>query len=211
MTGSRIHAIPTSWNGINFRSRLEAKHAIFMHALGWRFDYEAIDLESFRIPDFLMDFRHPTLLECKPAATIAEVTDYRRALVTKAADWLCADAELELRNRDADARESAGDLARIDELVEFIASVRDDVDNSSVPGRRALVVGSRLFIEQQPDCVSIDGEHKFARGEDHVGLVDATGWCLVCGRSDEHQLLRSADVLAVWIDAGNRAMWKPPA
>jgi hypothetical protein len=207
---TRIAAIPTAWGGQNYRSRLEAKYAVFMTALSWRFDYEAVDLETFRIPDFLMDFRHPTLIECKPAVTVVELNDYRHALIGKAADWLCADAERELRELDA-APDAHGDLARVDALLQHIDTVRETHNNSYVPGRRALVVGSRLFIEQQPDCVSIDGEHRFADGGDHVGLVDATGWCLVCGRTDrEHRLMRSADLLAIWIGAGNKAQWRPP-
>ena len=48
-------AIPTMYRGIRMRSRLEAKWAYFMDGLGWKWEYEPIDLNGW-IPDFL-DFR----------------------------------------------------------------------------------------------------------------------------------------------------------
>ena len=56
--------IPTSWNGITYRSRLEAKWAILMHRIGWRAEYEAID-GSYYIPDFIIQGANPIGLEIK--------------------------------------------------------------------------------------------------------------------------------------------------
>lgn len=46
-------AIPTRYNDINFRSRLEAKWACFFDLLEWRYEYEPIDLQGY-IPDFVL-------------------------------------------------------------------------------------------------------------------------------------------------------------
>ena len=45
-----IPAIPTTYAGVNFRSRLEAKWAAFFDIVAWQWDYDGnhhIDRESF--------------------------------------------------------------------------------------------------------------------------------------------------------------------
>ena len=66
--GSAIKAIQTTYNGIRFRSRTEARWAVFMDAAGIPYAYEA---EGFYFQDgttYLPDFWLPdqrTFLECK--------------------------------------------------------------------------------------------------------------------------------------------------
>jgi hypothetical protein len=62
--------IPTEWRGIVFRSRLEARWALFMDELGLPYVYEqeAYDLPSRRyLPDFYVP-RLSAFVEIKPAA-----------------------------------------------------------------------------------------------------------------------------------------------
>jgi hypothetical protein len=54
--GERIMAYtmvahPTEYNGVRFRSRLEARWAAFFDILGWRWDYEPYDFHGW-VPDF---------------------------------------------------------------------------------------------------------------------------------------------------------------
>lgn len=44
-------AIPTLYNGVQFRSRLEARWAAFFDLCHWKWEYEPIDLNGW-IPDF---------------------------------------------------------------------------------------------------------------------------------------------------------------
>lgn len=60
-----IKAIPTDYRGVHFRSRLEAKWAAFFDLVGWRWEYEPIDLDGY-IPDFILPFYEPMLVEVKP-------------------------------------------------------------------------------------------------------------------------------------------------
>ena len=60
-----IHAIPTTYAGINFRSRLEAKWACAFDLMCLPWVYEPIDLNGW-IPDFAVG-RGRTLVEIKPA------------------------------------------------------------------------------------------------------------------------------------------------
>lgn len=62
-----IKAIPTTYAGVNFRSRLEARWAAFFDLCAWKWDYEPFDLEGWT-PDFLIrSAAGPILAEVKPA------------------------------------------------------------------------------------------------------------------------------------------------
>ncbi len=60
-----IKAIPTKYNGVQFRSRLEAKWAAFFDLCNWRWEYEPIDLEGW-IPDFIIHGKRKIFVEVKP-------------------------------------------------------------------------------------------------------------------------------------------------
>lgn len=61
-----MKAHPTTYNGMRFRSRLEAKWAAFFDKLGARWEYEPEDLSGW-VPDFYLIFDEGTLpVEVKP-------------------------------------------------------------------------------------------------------------------------------------------------
>lgn len=68
-----MKAIPTCFDGIDFRSRLEAKWAAFFQRIGWSYTYEPFDADGY-IPDFVIHGESPLLVEIKPAVVRA---DYR--------------------------------------------------------------------------------------------------------------------------------------
>lgn len=45
--------VPTTYRGIRFRSRLEARYAAFFDELEWPWSYEPVDLSGY-IPDFIL-------------------------------------------------------------------------------------------------------------------------------------------------------------
>lgn len=55
--------IETRYNGVNFRSRLEARWAAFFDMLEWKWSYEPFDLNGW-IPDFFIE--QTLLIEVKP-------------------------------------------------------------------------------------------------------------------------------------------------
>lgn len=63
--GPRIPAIPTLYNGVEYRSRLEARWAAFFGLAGWQFQYEPFDLNGW-IPDFMICGDAEILVEVKP-------------------------------------------------------------------------------------------------------------------------------------------------
>lgn len=78
-----IAAIPTTYAGHAFRSRLEAKWAALFDLLRWEWTYEPFDTGNW-IPDFLIQGDAPFLVEIGPCVTEA---DYR-AKATKPSAYL---------------------------------------------------------------------------------------------------------------------------
>ena len=68
-----VQAITTMYDGIEYRSRLEARWAAFFHRLKWQFTYEPFDGNGY-IPDFLIHGDFPMLIEVKPAVTPDDFT-----------------------------------------------------------------------------------------------------------------------------------------
>lgn len=68
------YGIPTTYDGVNYRSRLEARRAAFFRQIGWRFTYEPFDTDGY-IPDFLIHGDSPLLVEVKPAVTAQDYRD----------------------------------------------------------------------------------------------------------------------------------------
>jgi hypothetical protein len=222
-----LEAIQTRALGTTFRSSLEARWATLFAALQWIWNYETLTLPRVhgkgRIPDFVMSFAHPTLIEVKPATSQAEVIRERRALIAHAADWLCEDSERRLAELDAlpeapDPVTRRAELLEIDEALEHVRAIREDGDNGPWHrGRRALVAGAQLLPPAspwyaQPDALTLDGFHVFANCPgcaSSVGLFNHRG-CLACGRDDVRPVpVPSADLLMLWREAGNQTRWEP--
>lgn len=60
-----MKAIPTMYNGRQYRSRLEARWAAMFDLLEWRVEYEPIDFNGW-IPDFVILESIPIYVEIKP-------------------------------------------------------------------------------------------------------------------------------------------------
>jgi len=70
-----INAIETRYQGVNFRSRLEAKWAAMFDLLGWRWTYEPCDFCGW-IPDFAIHGETLVYVEVKPVCKFPiEVAD----------------------------------------------------------------------------------------------------------------------------------------
>lgn len=67
-------AIPTLYEGVRFRSRLEARWAAFFDLMGWKWEYEPIDFNGW-IPDFKVEFSC-WKRDCDPHCFYAEVKPF---------------------------------------------------------------------------------------------------------------------------------------
>lgn len=70
MNNLEFSAIQTAYRAYEFRSRLEAKYAVFFDLCGWSWSYEPPEFNGW-IPDFAIGQR-PTLVEVKPFYRIEE-------------------------------------------------------------------------------------------------------------------------------------------
>ena len=76
----KYSGIPTTYKGVRFRSRLEARYAVFFDLVGWEWMYEPVELDGW-IPDFWVKFpcrhsecsgSHELYVEVKPYHHISE-------------------------------------------------------------------------------------------------------------------------------------------
>lgn len=66
---TNVPGIPTRYAGVLFRSRLEARWAVFFDRHGWAWDYEPMDLRGW-LPDFRLTITgHDYLIEVKPVTS----------------------------------------------------------------------------------------------------------------------------------------------
>ena len=89
MMPSTVSAIETTWRGYRFRSRLEARWAVFFETLGlqWEYEPEGFELgDGLRyLPDFLLrvrvnGFRADLYVEVKPSGSKAAAWDKAKQL-----------------------------------------------------------------------------------------------------------------------------------
>lgn len=75
-----MKAYPTRYKEQVFRSRLEARWAAFFDLLGWPYVYEPFDLDNY-IPDFILKFYEPLLVEVKPEVRLEDLKQYADKIV----------------------------------------------------------------------------------------------------------------------------------
>ena len=105
-----VSAIATKFNGIEYRSRLEARWAAFMHNIGWEHTYEPFDGNGY-IPDFIVHGSASLFIEVKPAVDQrefeAEVPKVDRGLSDYFRDALIVGATPFIKGRFGNAAHDA--------------------------------------------------------------------------------------------------------
>lgn len=218
---SRVQAIPTRVGETTYRSRLEARWAVVLLTFGWRFEYEPEGLGTFRIFDFVLtDWQWPTLLEVKPAFTLAEFAQRRSELQDEARGWILDELHSRRRFFD-DLPVETVSLEEYDQVLDDIARVESGED--ALDGRRAIVLGSTLHNDPVRDGVTVDGQHYVLRCPERypgsvlsseapqpegVGLGRIGERCLRCGRRG-HEPVRASAVLGLWLSSGDATQWRP--
>lgn len=78
-----IQAKPCTYNGINFKSRLEARWAYFFDETGWEWEYEPFEIEG-KYPDFIIKCyskaykSNSIIVEVKPSVYLTKDFIYSR-------------------------------------------------------------------------------------------------------------------------------------
>ena len=219
-----FRAIPTHYNGVNFRSRLEAKWAAFFDICRWPWEYEPLDLGG-RIPDFVLGgsaWPRPVMVECKPCSSGDELLPYRDSLAELAHGWLREGAGALPEYQRLEHTRAAIDASDAPDLVAYDGVV---ARMEAITTRELVVVGTQLRVERgscwMGHLVLVHCMGPWAAGLDparqaaaypHVGLTpdpsDVPG-CLACG-AEAFRLdhLPDSSVLGAWRDACNATQWR---
>ena len=175
--------IATTYKGVRFRSRIEARWARFFDRINWTWDYEPFDLDGY-IPDFILTLHEPVLVEVKSALTLAELKPYASKI--QASGW---DHESIIVGASVPLRDADGVYADIP-----IGWHYDHWGMWGVGGISWCVDGDHLALLNGVHscrcrvCGAADGDH-------HIGGLDEI----------QHTLI---DVL--WTECGNDVQWRPP-
>ncbi len=189
-----MNAIPTKYVGVQFRSRLEARWAAFFDFMGWSWDYEPLDLKGY-IPDFVLNFKHPLLVEVKP-------------LTGAPGRWDEDDNGFDALKKIRDSGWNGEGLLVGASL--HIHSRAEGVVQRGEPCNCGLLFDSDPTY-QTDNCIMYSAP--FGLSHCCGGPVDCLGMyvCRRCGFYDGNNLLLASEVvLSRWREAGNVVQWKAP-
>ena len=182
-------AIPTLYRGIQFRSRLEARWAACFDGLGWRWDYEPLDLNGW-IPDFALDFpcrfRRPIIVEIKPVFRSQE----DRAAIVKIEQALGAPPPREIRG-ETNPYPGGWD--------EFFENLQYDVLLFGVHPFREPDFCTRYYEDGSFDYYEVPGPLTIG-----WHLDSGMGWWPVSDLCEPDRLT------AAWKQATNAVQWRAP-
>ncbi len=174
-----VTAIATTYRGIRFRSRTEARWAAFFDELHWPWEYEPHDLVWY-VPDFVLK------LDNEPAGVLCEIKG-------------CNSLE-ELRAHTAKTSDSGW---QHDALIVGSGPMKLS-DAQPLLGLIGEPSGPHGWLEWSPArifyCLSC-GQHSM--------LAEDGCWrCRVCGARDGH-MGAAEQVEELWARACNRVQWRP--
>jgi hypothetical protein len=178
-------AITTTYRGIEYRSRLEARWAAFFTRLGWTFTYEPFDGDGY-IPDFILHGDNPVLVEIKPATIPAEYN----APIAKMVQGVAAHWNHDLLILGVTPLPFIGNLSW--EQHPSLGLLGENIGPGwEFGGARWMTCGQCGLIGFFHEDMGFDGR--------------------TCGHYDGDALLGSVDqrsILATWADACNDVKWQ---
>lgn len=192
-----IPSIPTTYAGINMRSRLEAKWAAFFDQIGWRWTYEPFQGDGY-IPDFMIHGADPLLIEVKPAPSVYAMGQYVEKVAHGLREHWTHDVLIVGLNPIIDVREEGS-------VVGLLGEFMDEQEGwcfnegmwSACPGQEVTAppYGWRM------DCNSIGVQHSIQSFR-HRPCGHYPGGALVPVYS------ASWNVAAAWAEATNATQWR---
>ena len=183
---SEFAAIPTTYAGVNFRSRLEARWAAMYDLLSWEWEYEPVDLNGY-IPDFILSFKRPLLIEVKPV------------IWSIGRDGL--DRLDHQREQIADTIDKIRKSTWTDEAVVVGATLHHHDEGDHEHTGPAASIG--LFVDGCDASIKVC-KLGFGLNDSLLGYD-----CRRCGCYDGNlESVSAARVQGLWREAGNRVQWR---
>ncbi|WP_065091484.1 hypothetical protein [Rhizobium leucaenae] len=201
-----IKAIPTTYNHVRFRSRLEARWAAFFDLAGWQWDYEPFDLDGWA-PDFMLKGKIRALVEVKPI----NFADTEGGAMTQA---------------KAQAAKAFATAARVSPSFKDITEEEIISSRRLPPQYEIMVIGNGPFVNDSWNKwgIGVMAIEEGCRGEDYADLFWGDTQYLdyaarygnyryrVGGQYDgDHHLnqIRDDTPERLWREAGNIVQWNP--
>lgn len=186
-----VASIPTLYNGLLFRSRLEAKWAAFFDLLGWEWQYEPTDFNGW-IPDFAIYGKVLVYVEVKP------VLEFPQEVADKIESSGCSGAVLIVGQRLFPCDECK-DMTCIGWLSETDPPPPDHPSEVSL-----FNWGQAAFGKWNEGKGTIGFCHTWASYRDRIsggynGSIGGVAW--------DREL--SDEVKSFWAEACNKTMWAP--
>lgn len=188
-------AIETYYRGRRFRSRIEASWAAFFDLVKWRWEYEPVDMAGY-IPDFVLEFPTPVLVEVKSSLSFNELHQHKEKVEASGwvGEYLLLGAGF-LASQNADAKQMGGLL-----------------------GEKQTVVNKMVGIDFPAECAdwgwNLD-ESPFGKCAvegipSHYGLCHVSGWygCRACEGYPGGAWPDDSDNDALWAAARNETQWR---
>lgn len=189
-------SIPTTINGIKFRSRLEAKWSLMFDQLGWNWEYEPIDLNGY-IPDFfiLNEKSPPLLIEIKPILSVNDFYIAEEKIIKSGWDKaaLILGAKLFWNElADSHCRPVIGKIKQYGDDFFSTCSITKCISHNTFG-----VVSEMMAWYQEIDCLGLDRKNKndfCGTDKDHTNK-----WWY--GEIDKNE------IELMWKTAGNLTQW----
>lgn len=172
--------IPTTYQGILFRSRVEARWAAMFDRLGWHWQYEPLDLDGY-IPDFLVSMGGARILvEIKHSPDDEELAKAKMKI--ESSGWH-GEAMILVDYLDDDSQQP---------VIGWLGEVENGPDGDQ------LVWGQARGFR----CLSC--------GQLSVLAGDGSWWCRGCGVDGGNSHIGGVDgaVSEAWAEACNRVQWR---
>jgi hypothetical protein len=197
-----VAAIPTKYRGVQFRSRLEARWAAFFDLAGWRWQYEAFDLNGW-IPDFRLCGKVPALVEVKPI-DFSEFSDAEAAF--KYIEGLARNV-ITFRDR---FRKLRGYLDH-EIIVLGLGPAPSQITHAgfSVPILGYMLCEHKTGLEDWAAICAGHGSHNL----DYIAVNTSWRYRIGGQYDDNHDhldFIRDSDVEYLWREASNLVQWKAP-
>jgi hypothetical protein len=200
-----MHSIPTYYQGTRYRSRLEARWAAFFARLGWLADYEPLDLVGY-IPDFVLRFERPCVVEVKPVLGLADLEHAARKVDAWEGDALILGSVLHWSTPTLAApislTDEAGQIRRAPAVVEAPCSVtigRMRIEGFWFDAR----LGRTTLGIRESDGFGPLADREAWRAPSEMGME----WYISPRATLEHG---ASDVRMAFASAGNDTQWNRP-
>lgn len=202
--GARVTcvAVPTVYEGVNFRSRLEARWAAMFDLLGWEWEYEPVELAGY-IPDFrLPGVVMPERAWCRAGIAVEQCLIEIKPIVDPACFSSAIDKAVQALlpgDRQLTRFIFLGDRPW---LSNGAMGVCCDIVHLPLKAQHRHLAPSPHAVHLTPSGKLVSNEAAWRANDKDICVRRCVVDCDACSED------RKARLTALWREAGNRTQWR---